>query len=96
MTWSNPKVYAEMSGGTAYRRSLRMWEDVFCPNGNLDTETLSKVLFASDVSFFTHPGDEGFEAYFDFHDRLYDQIGAPAELREKINRGTAIELFGLG
>ena len=95
ITWSNPLVYAELSGGTAYRRSLRMWEDVFSPNGNLDTETLDKILFASDVSFFSYPGKEGFEPYFAFYDALYDVIKAPAELREKINRGTAMELFGL-
>ncbi len=95
MTWSNPNVYAELSGGTAYRRALRMWEDIFCPNGNLDTETLNRVLFASDVSVFRSPGHEGFEAYFTFYDRLYDVVKAPEELREKINRGTAIELFKL-
>jgi len=96
ITWSNPNVHAELSGGTAYRRSLRMWEDIFAPNGNLDVETLNRVLFATDVVIFTHPGQEGFEGYFEFYDRLYSVIKAPAELREKINRGTAIELFKLG
>jgi predicted TIM-barrel fold metal-dependent hydrolase len=95
ITWSNPNVYAELSGGTAFRRSLRMWEDVFCPNGDLDTETLDRVLYASDVSLFRNPGHEGFEPYFVFYDKLYDQIGASAELREKINRGTAMKLFEL-
>ena len=95
ITWSNPLVYAELSGGTAYRRSLRMWQDIFCPNGDLDTETLNKVLFASDVSFFSHAGNEGFERYFEFYDKLYHAIAAPEELRERINRGAAMELFGL-
>ncbi len=95
ITWSNPNVYAELSGGTAYRRSLRMWEDVFCPNGNLDTETLDRVLYASDVGFFRNPGHEGFEPYFVFYDALYDRIGASPDLREKINRGTAVQLFEL-
>jgi predicted TIM-barrel fold metal-dependent hydrolase len=95
ITWSNPNVYAELSGGTAYRRSLRMWEDVFCPNGTLDTDTLNRVLYASDVSFFSRAGREGFEPYFVFYDALYDRIGAPEELREKINRGTAMKLFEL-
>ena len=95
ITWSNPLVYAELSGGTAFRRSLRMWEDIFAPNGNLDTETMSRVVFASDVSFFSHPGQEGFEPYFEFYDKLFDTIGAPPELREKVNRETAMELFGV-
>jgi predicted TIM-barrel fold metal-dependent hydrolase len=96
ITWSNANVYAELSGGTAYRRSLRMWEDVFCPNGNLDTETLKRVLFATDVSYFRSPGHEGFEPYFEFYDKLYDVIKAPDDLREKINRATAMELFEVG
>ena len=95
ITWSNPLVYAELSGGTAYRRALRVWEDIFAPDGNLDTETMNRILFASDVSFFSHPGEEGFEPYFVFYDKLFDVIGAPADLREKVNRGTAMELFEL-
>jgi predicted TIM-barrel fold metal-dependent hydrolase len=96
ITCSNPLVHAELSGGTAYRRSLRMWQDIFAPNGDLDTETLNKVLFASDVSYFTRTENEGFEPYCAFYDSLYDTIGAPPELRERINRGTAISLFELG
>lgn len=95
ITWSNPLVHAELSGGTAYRRSLRMWADIFAPNGDLDTETLNRILFASDVSFFSHAGHEGFEPYFEFYDKLFDTIGAPPELRERANRGTAMELFEL-
>lgn len=96
VTWSDKNVYAELSGGTAYWRSLRMWEDIFCPNGKLDVETLNKVLFASDVVIFRNPGNEGFEPYFEFYDNLYNVIKAPDDLREKINRGTGLELFRLG
>jgi len=96
ITWSNPKVYAELSGGTAYRRSLSMWREIFAPDGRLDEETFSKLLFASDVRVFVEPGTEGFEAYFDFYDRLFDGVGASEQLRERVNRGNAIELFGLG
>ena len=96
ITWSNPKVYAELSGGTAYRRSLLMWREIFAPNGELDTETFSKLLFASDVTFFAHPGKERFEPYFEFYDKLFEAVGASEALREKVNRGNAIELFELG
>ena len=95
ITWSNPKVYGELSGGTAYKRSLLMWREIFAPNGDLDTETFSKLLFASDMSVFAHPGEEGFEPYFRFYDKLYDAVGAPEELREKVNRGNAMALFEL-
>lgn len=95
ITWSNPMVHAELSGGTAYRRSLLMWREIFSPNGNLDTETLNKVLFASDIVIFENPGNEGFQPYFEFYDKLFDAVKAPEELREKVNRGTAVELFEL-
>ena len=95
ITWSNRNVYSELSGGTARRRSMRMWEDIFCPNGNLDTATLNRLLYATDVEIFEAPGKEGFDLYFEFYDQLFDVIKAPEELREKINRGTAIELFKL-
>jgi predicted TIM-barrel fold metal-dependent hydrolase len=95
ITWSNPKVYAELSGGTAYRRSLLMWREIFAPNGQLDVETFSKLLYASDVRVFGRPGQEGFEPYFEFYDKLFDAVNAPDDLRERVNRGNAIELFGL-
>jgi predicted TIM-barrel fold metal-dependent hydrolase len=93
ITWSTPNVYAELSGGTAYRRSLKMWGEIFAPNGVLDEESLGKVLFATDVSIFRE--HEGFEPYFEFYDRLFDVVGASPELRERVNRGNAIKLFGL-
>jgi len=92
--WSVPNVYAEMSGGTAYRRSISMWAEIFAPNGELDEESMNKLLFASDMSIFRE--NEGFEPYFVFYDRLFDAVGASAEMREKVNRGTAMRLFGLG
>ncbi len=95
ITWSNPMVHAELSGGTAYQRSLLMWREIFAPNGNLDTQTLNKVLFASDIVIFEHPGEEGFQPYFEFYDKLLDAVKAPEELRERVNRGTAMELFEL-
>jgi predicted TIM-barrel fold metal-dependent hydrolase len=95
ITWSNPKAYAELSGGTAYRRSLSMWRDLFAPNGELDVETFGKLLFASDVTVFVEPGSEGFQPYFDFYDKLFDAVGAPDDLRDRVNRGTALALFDL-
>ncbi len=95
ITISNRLVYAEMSGGTAYRRAIRMWQDIFAPNGSIDTDAMNKLLFASDVSYFSQPGEEGFEPYFEFYDKLFDAIGAPEDLRERVNRGAAMELFEL-
>lgn len=92
--WSTPNVYAELSGGTAFKRSISMWSELFAPNGVLDEPSLSKVLYASDVSVFRE--SEGFEPYFEFYDKLFDAVGASPEMREKVNRGNAIALFGLG
>ena len=82
ITWSNRNVHGELSGGTALIRSLRMWEDIFAPNGRLDMATLNRILYASDVIIFNNPGQEGFEAYFEFYDNLCNVIKAPEELRE--------------
>ncbi len=96
ITWSNRNVHAELSGPTTVRRSLRMWEDIFCPNGNLDTVTLNRILYASDVRIFDAPGREGFDVHFEFYDNLYNVIKAPEKVRERTNRGAALELFELG
>lgn len=94
VTWSTPNAYADLSGGTAYRRSLLMWRETFAPNGELDRTSMEKLLFATDVSYF---GEEPNAApYFEFYDRLFDAVGAPPDLREKVNRETALALFGVG
>ncbi len=94
ITWSVPNCYAELSGGTAYRRSPSMWREIFAPNGVLDEESFSKLLFGSDMSVFVE--DEGFEPYFEFYDWLFDAVSATPEMRELVNHGNAIKLFGLG
>jgi len=91
--WSNPTVYAELSGGTAYRRSLKMWSETFAPNGVLDEESVARLLFATDVSIFRE--QEGFEVYFEFYDKLFEAIAAPPEVRERVNQANALRLFGL-
>jgi predicted TIM-barrel fold metal-dependent hydrolase len=93
ITWSVPNVYADMGGGTAYKRSLSMWRETLAPNGVLDEESVSKLMFASDVSVFAHEPEV--QPYFDFYDALFDAIGAGPDLREKVNRGNAVDLFGL-
>jgi predicted TIM-barrel fold metal-dependent hydrolase len=92
-TWSVPNCYAELSGGTAYKRAISMWSRIFAPDGVLHEESFGKLLFGSDMSVFVE--EEGFEPYFEFYDRLFDAVGASAEMRERVNRGNAIKLFGL-
>jgi len=93
VTWSVPNVYADMGGGTAFQRSLLMWRETLAPNGKLDEESVGKLLFATDVGYFR--GDPDVDPYFDFYDKLFDAVGAPEELRERVNRGNAMTLFGV-
>jgi hypothetical protein len=95
ITFSNPNVYADLSGGTAIRRSMLMWRELFAPDGNQDSRVLAKLLFATDVLYLANPGSEGFESYCTFYDRLYDAVNASDEQRERINRG-AVECSGWG
>lgn len=93
IAWSTPNVYADMGGGTAIYRSLAMWREMFAPNGVLDETSLAKLMFASDVGYFE--GEPDVKPYCDFYDRLLEAIEAPAELREKVNKGNARALFGV-
>ena len=95
VTSANHNVYADLSGGTACRRSLRMWREMLAPDGDQDAYVLSKLLFATDVIYFASPGEEGFETYCAFYDHLYEAVGASPEQQERINRGNAAELFAM-
>jgi predicted TIM-barrel fold metal-dependent hydrolase len=94
VSWSNANVYADLSGGTALRRSTRMWAEMFAPDGELLASSISKLCFASDVRYFSE-GAFAFESYITFYQRIFDRIGLSAELRERVNRGNARLLFGL-
>jgi predicted TIM-barrel fold metal-dependent hydrolase len=97
-TWkmisTHRNVYADFSGGTAYRRSMLMWSEMFAPDGNLDAASAGKLCFGSDVSYFGRDNYK-FTDYIAFYERFFDRVQMPAELREKINRGNILKLFGL-
>jgi predicted TIM-barrel fold metal-dependent hydrolase len=94
VSWSRPNVYADLSGGTAIRRSLAMWSETFAPNGQLLADSVAKLCFGSDTSYF-HPGVHGFGPYIEFYERLLERIAAPAALRRGVWAGTLLKLFGL-
>ena len=93
MIASHRNVYADLSGGTAYRRSLLMWSEMFAPNGVLDAASAGKLCFGTDAGYFDSRSD-GVEAYIAFYEQLFDRIGLPAELRERVNAGNVSALFG--
>lgn len=91
--WAHATVYADLSGGTAIWRSMLMWREMFAPNGQLMPECLGKVCFGTDMTYFGP--QSGVEPYIRFHERLFDEVAAPAELRELVNAGNVIDLFKL-
>ncbi|MCA1809801.1 MAG: amidohydrolase family protein [Lentisphaerae bacterium] len=99
-TWTvirnHPTVYSDFSGGTAIRRSMFFWREMFAPNGELAEDVVSKVCFATDVGYFREGGimDDRIPRYINFYDQLFDSVGAPAGLREQVNSGNVLKLFG--
>jgi predicted TIM-barrel fold metal-dependent hydrolase len=92
IAWAHPNIYADLSGGTAYRRSMMLWRELFAPDGNLHSASFEKLCFGSDTTYFRQ-GNYGFQPYIDFYERLYEAVGAPDELREKVNIRNIQKLF---
>ena len=89
---SHKNVYADLSGGTAFRRSLLMWSEIFAPNGIPDTKALARLCFGSDVHYF-HKDNFDFEPYQEFYERLLDRIKVPQALRNDIYSGNILSLL---
>jgi hypothetical protein len=88
---SHKNIYADFSGGTAFRRSMNMWAEIFKPDGRLDTAAIGKLCFATDCSFCfqgQYPGRQ----QIDFYERFFEKLEVPAELRELVNWGTIQKL----
>lgn len=92
MISSHPNIYADLSGGTAYRRSMDMWRQIFAPNGRLDAASFGKLCFGTDGQAFV-PGNHGPQAIFDFYEELYDRLHVPDDLRERVDRGNMLDLI---
>ena len=93
---NHPNIYADLSGGTAYRRSMNMWTEIFAPNGKLDTDALGKLCFGSDESYFFDNGsNQDVKKFIDFHRLLLERLKAPEELCRKIFRENILKLTGL-
>ena len=86
--------YADLSGGTAILRSIRMWAEMFAPDGQILEGSAGKLCFGSDTGYFRE-GEFPFEPYIAFYEKLFDAIGLPVHVRERVNRGNIRSLFGL-
>ncbi len=89
---SHRNIYADLSGGTACRKSMAFWRDMFAPDGRLDINSVEKLCYASDGGAF-HPGECNSMPLMEFYDRLYEALKLPDELIEKINRGNILKLL---
>lgn len=90
---SHPNVYADFSGGTAVRRSMRMWSDMFMPDGRPDVAAIAKLCFATDGSYcFQGLKPEFVERYTAFYDQFFDVVKMTDDLRDKVNRGNILNL----
>jgi len=94
VSWTREHVYADLSGGTAIRRSTRMWAEIFAPDGQLLEDSIRKLCFGSDVRYFVE-GQFPFEPYIAFYERIFDAVGLSEELRDAVNRGNVRSLFNL-
>jgi len=94
VSWTRKNVYADLSGGTAINRSIRMWAEMFAPDGNLIESSIKKLCFGSDVTYFKE-GNFPFERYIRFHEGIYAKIGLSREDREMVNFGNAKRLFNI-
>ncbi len=93
MLKSNKNIYADLSGGSAYKKSMNMWREMFAPNGILDSDVVSKLCYGTD-SWFFHPGIFEYHGQLEFYDRLYDELMLPDEIRLKIDRENILMLTG--
>ena len=88
---NNKNTYADFSGGSAYRRSLAFWKELFAPNGKLDVRAASKLCYGADGWMF-HVGIFEDGPLQEFYDRLYDVLDLPSELRGLIDRENMLRL----
>lgn len=93
VSYSHENIYADLSGGTAYIRSMNLWKERFAPNGRLHTESVRKLCFASDIVYLREDTDP--KPYFDFYDKLMEEIGASEELIKKVSYDNISALFSL-
>ena len=87
-------VYADLSGGTGYRRPIEMWKQLFTFGGGPDIASISKLCFASDGSY-CFQGLYQFQPFIEFYEQFLDALDVPADVREQVNRGNVRRLVGL-
>jgi predicted TIM-barrel fold metal-dependent hydrolase len=90
---AHKNVYADFSGATAKIKSMSMWSDLFAPNGRLHVQSVRKLCFGSDATYFV-PNVFGYDSMIEFYDRFYEALAIPDELRLLIDRLNILSLCG--
>ncbi len=88
---SHKNIYADFSGGTAYRRDMQMWKWIFAPNGILDTNAVSRLCYGTDGCAFDLGNTE--TNIINFYEQFYEMLKLPQELRERIDSGNIKQLI---
>ena len=94
ISFSNLNVYSDLSGGTAFIRSLDMWTEILAPNGEFLKASFDRLCFGSDMHYFIE-GNMPFISHLEFYERLFDRINLPESYREKVNWKNAAEFLGI-
>jgi len=89
---SNKNIYADLSGGTAKRKDMSVWRNLFAPSGKLHEASVSKLCFASDGGYFVED-QFGFMNDIEFFERFYEALKVPVQIQRMIERENAMALI---
>lgn len=88
---ANPNVYADLSGGSAYKRDLGTWAALLAPNGK-PSEACRRLMFGTDKTLGTDYSAR-LPEYTTFHDALLERLGLDAHTVADIYAGNAERVF---
>ncbi len=89
VAWSNPNVYFDLSGGTAFRLSWDDWVRRLAPSRRVAEQTFRKLLFASDKAATTLAGCHLLSEYLAFYRHLILKANIPYEIERLVWYGNA-------
>ena len=89
---ANANIYADLSGGSAYRRDMADWARLFAPNGQPRRDVLSKLMFGTDKTLHKDYNQRA-PGYIRFYSDLFFKIGLDSATADLIWQGNAARLF---
>jgi len=91
--WKHPNVYADLCGATMYRFPTSFYRDLFCfvPPGHPEAAVEPEWNIFGKLVYGTDNDDD----LLAFYQRLFDELGTPESVREKILWKNMAGLLGL-